>query len=90
MPAPAPDPAGPDPVGSHELDDLLRSSTQALTAVRGVVGVTLGGSRARETADAAADVDLGVYYRAGSLDLAALATVPTPCTSPAACSAPSA
>lgn len=78
MPAPAPDPAAPDPaapdpVGPHGIDDLVRSSTQALAAIPGVVGVTLGGSRARGTADAAADVDLGVYYRAGSLDLDALA-----------------
>jgi hypothetical protein len=68
VPAPVPDPAGPD-----RIDHLLRSSAEALAAVPGVVGVTLGGSRARGTADAAADVDLGVYYRAGSLDLAALA-----------------
>jgi hypothetical protein len=65
---PVPDPAGPDGIG-----ELLRSSTSALVGVPGVVGVTLGGSQARGTADAAADVDLGVYYRAGSLDLAALA-----------------
>jgi predicted nucleotidyltransferase len=42
-----------------------------LTRVAGVVGVTLGGSRARGDADAASDVDLGVYYRDG-LDLAAV------------------
>jgi hypothetical protein len=55
------------------LDDRLRSSTGALAAVPGVVGVTLGGSQARGTADAGADVDLGVYYHASALDLAALA-----------------
>ncbi|HEY1280493.1 MAG TPA: nucleotidyltransferase domain-containing protein [Acidimicrobiales bacterium] len=73
MPAPVADPAGSDPIGPHGVDDLMRSSMQALAAVPGVVGVTLGGSRARGTADAGADVDLGVYYLAGSLDLAALA-----------------
>jgi hypothetical protein len=56
-----------------DVDDLLRPSLGALGDVPGVVGVTLGGSRARGTADAAADVDLGVYYDAGTLDLAALA-----------------
>jgi hypothetical protein len=34
-----------------------------LTAVDGVVGVVLGGSRARGTHTAGSDVDLGVYYR---------------------------
>jgi predicted nucleotidyltransferase len=55
------------------LDDRLCTSTVALAAVPGVVGVTLGGSQARGTADSGADVDLGVYYRAGLLDLTALA-----------------
>ena len=43
----------------------------ALAGVAGVVGVTLGGSRARGDADAASDVDLGVYYR-GQLDVAGI------------------
>jgi predicted nucleotidyltransferase len=42
-----------------------------LVRVEGVVGVTLGGSRARGTADAHSDVDLGVYYR-GGLDVPAV------------------
>ena len=40
-----------------------------LAGVPGVVAVTLGGSRARGTADASSDTDLGVYYR-GDLDVA--------------------
>ena len=44
---------------------------RALAGVDGVVGVTLGGSQARGTADAHSDVDLGVYYR-GDLDVAAV------------------
>jgi predicted nucleotidyltransferase len=35
---------------------------ERLIAIDGVVAVALGGSRARGTADAASDVDLGVYY----------------------------
>ena len=44
---------------------------RALAGVDGVVGVTLGGSQARGTADAHSDVDLGVYYR-GDLDVPAV------------------
>lgn len=44
---------------------------RALVAIGGVVGVTLGGSHARGTADAHSDVDLGVYYR-GDLDVPAI------------------
>lgn len=36
---------------------------EALGGVAGVVGVTLGGSRARGDAGPDSDVDLGVYYR---------------------------
>ncbi|EWM17774.1 LOW QUALITY PROTEIN: nucleotidyltransferase, partial [Kutzneria sp. 744] len=39
--------------------------------VSGVVGVVLGGSRARGTADAHSDTDIGVYRR-GEMDLSAL------------------
>jgi len=44
----------------------------ALTGIAGVVGVTLGGSRARGDADASSDVDLGVYYYRGGLDVGAV------------------
>jgi hypothetical protein len=46
-------------IGDEELGDLARR----LTAVDGVVGVLLGGSRARGTHAPGSDVDLGVYYR---------------------------
>ena len=42
-----------------------------LAGVGGVVGVVLGGSRARGTADEHSDTDLGVYYR-GRLDVGAV------------------
>ena len=41
----------------------LQELARRLTAVGGVVGVVLGGSRARGTHTAASDVDLGIYYR---------------------------
>ncbi|MEU2631282.1 nucleotidyltransferase domain-containing protein, partial [Kitasatospora sp. NPDC007106] len=43
----------------------------ALAAVDGVVGVCLGGSRARGTHRPDSDTDLGLYYR-GPLDTGAL------------------
>ncbi len=61
--------------GTHE-DYWARSGAAALAEVPGVVGVTLGGSRARGTHRPDSDWDLGVYYRgevglAGLTDLAA-------------------
>lgn len=44
---------------------------RALAGIDGVVGVVLGGSQARGTADAHSDIDLGVYYR-GDLDVPAV------------------
>ena len=46
-----------------------------LAAVDGVVGVVLGGSRARGTNSPASDYDFGVYYEADRLDLSALGRV---------------
>jgi hypothetical protein len=52
-------------------DAELSSVAGRLLAVDGIVGVTLGGSRARGTALPGSDVDLGLYYR-GALDIGAL------------------
>ena len=46
-------------LGQQRLGELAHR----LTAVDGVVGVALGGSRARGTHTAVSDVDLGIYYR---------------------------
>ena len=54
------------------LDDrTLGELARRLTTVGGVVGVMLGGSRARGEHAPDSDTDLGVYYR-GELDVAAL------------------
>ncbi len=52
-------------------DGWLRQLAVKLTGVAGVVGVALGGSRARGDHTRASDVDLGLYYRP-PLDVAAL------------------
>ena len=52
-------------------DARLRALAQRLTAVPGVIGVTLGGSRARGDHGPDSDVDLGLYYRP-PLDVAGL------------------
>ena len=52
-------------------DETLRRMVDELTDVRGVVGVVLGGSRARGDALPTSDVDLGVYYE-GTPDTAGL------------------
>lgn len=49
----------------------LRGLADRLTGVAGVVGVLLGGSRARGEHTPDSDVDLGLYYRP-PLDVAAL------------------
>src|SRR5438552_18674537 len=43
-------------------DPLLRRIVPQLAEVPGVAAVVLGGSRARGTADAASDYDVGLYY----------------------------
>jgi predicted nucleotidyltransferase len=53
---------------------LARQHSRALADIHGVVGVMVGGSHARGTADRHSDLDLGVYYRE-PLDLAALRTL---------------
>ncbi|WP_157250276.1 nucleotidyltransferase domain-containing protein [Nonomuraea typhae] len=55
---------------------MIEDLAEQLVQVDGVVGVTLGGSRARGTALPGSDVDLGVYYRP-PLDTRALAELAT-------------
>ena len=47
----------------NSLDQSLSSLTERLAAVRGVVAVVLGGSRAEGSAGATSDTDIGLYYR---------------------------
>jgi hypothetical protein len=46
-------------------DPLLERVTPLLAEVPGIVAIALGGSRARGTANAASDYDLGLYYGPG-------------------------
>ena len=60
------------PAGERTLDrERLTEIAERLVRVDGVVGVCLGGSRARGTHRPDSDHDLGLYYR-GPLDTAAL------------------
>jgi hypothetical protein len=45
-----------------DFDPLLMSIVPSLAEVPGVVGIVLGGSRAKGTATEASDFDLGLYY----------------------------
>jgi predicted nucleotidyltransferase len=55
---------------------LLRRLVAALSTVPGVAAIALGGSRARGTATAHSDYDIGLYYRASRpIDVAALGKV---------------
>ena len=49
---------------SATFDPLLKRIVSPLAEVPGIVGVVLGGSRARGTATEASDYDLGLYYGA--------------------------
>ena len=59
-----------------DLRAVAQIHARELSTVEGVVGVVLGGSHARGTADALSDLDLGVYYRE-PLDVEALRTLAT-------------
>jgi len=51
------------PTGYDLAPQVLKALADRLGEVSGVVGVALGGSRARGTASPESDYDLGVYYR---------------------------
>ncbi|MFD7840199.1 DUF4037 domain-containing protein [Streptomyces sp. NPDC059761] len=53
------------------METIIKDMAERLAGVAGVVGVMLGGSRARAEHRPGSDWDLGVYYR-GDLDLDAL------------------
>ncbi|MFJ8621415.1 nucleotidyltransferase domain-containing protein [Kitasatospora sp. NPDC093550] len=60
------------------MREIIEDMAEQLAGVPGVVGVTLGGSRARGEHTADSDWDLGVYYRGGALDLDALRALAGP------------
>lgn len=64
-------------------DENLRRLAERITEVRGVVGVVLGGSRARGEHHLDSDVDLGLYYRP-PLDIAGLRSLAYEVAGPAA------
>jgi predicted nucleotidyltransferase len=58
-----------------EIASILDAAVESLKTVPGVVGVVLGGSRARGTNTDKSDIDIGIYYNSDSLDLTRLETV---------------
>ncbi|MBC2640574.1 nucleotidyltransferase domain-containing protein [Rhodococcus sp. 4CII] len=67
-----------DDVGVEFENVVLRPLAERLCLVDGVVGVTLGGSRARGTHTTDSDYDVGIYYR-GILDTDALTGLAQEC-----------
>ncbi|MBT2451515.1 nucleotidyltransferase domain-containing protein [Streptomyces sp. ISL-43] len=60
------------------MHEMIKEMADRLAQVPGVRGVMLGGSRARGEHRPESDWDLGVYYRGGALDLAALGALAGP------------
>ncbi len=54
------------------VDRVIRLVTEGLSGLPFVEGAALGGSRARGTHTERSDIDIGVYYRPGTLDMDAL------------------
>ncbi|MBY7142531.1 nucleotidyltransferase domain-containing protein [Virgibacillus sp. NKC19-3] len=44
------------------VDNIIQDITKELDGLPGVVGIVLGGSRARETHNSDSDIDIGIYY----------------------------
>lgn len=51
-----------DPQSRMEIQPILDKVTTALSGASGVVGVVLGGSRARGNHRPDSDLDIGIYY----------------------------
>lgn len=58
---------------SRSQRDLVKSLTERLTAIPGVLAVVLGGSHARGLAQSGSDIDLGLFYsEAGPFSIEAI------------------
>jgi len=44
------------------VQNVINIVSKELTEVSGIVGIVLGGSRARWTNHATSDIDIGIYY----------------------------
>ena len=58
-----------------EVEALAERVAAGVAVVPGVRAIALGGSFARGNADEASDLDVGIYYRRGELDLESLRSV---------------
>lgn len=57
------------------VQKLIEQISDELRDIPGVVGVVLGGSRARGTNHATSDIDIGIYYDESAFDLKAVSEV---------------
>lgn len=60
-----------------DIEHILDKIIEPLSEVPGVVGVVLGGSRARGTAGVDSDIDIGIYYDLDEFDLAKVSSIAT-------------
>lgn len=60
-----------------DIGHILDRIKQPLNQVPGVIGMVLGGSRARGTNRADSDIDIGIYYDLEEFDLAQISSIAT-------------
>ncbi|MBM7581602.1 putative nucleotidyltransferase [Caldicoprobacter guelmensis] len=60
-----------------DIKHILEKIAEPLSGVSGVVGVVLGGSRARGTNRIDSDIDIGIYYDLSKLDLSKINSIAT-------------
>ncbi|MGZ7442980.1 nucleotidyltransferase domain-containing protein [Paenibacillus sp. TH7-28] len=60
------------------VQQVIDQINKELSGVKGIVGVVLGGSRARETNHATSDIDIGIYYdEAAGFDVSEVSKIAT-------------
>lgn len=55
-----------------QIEGILHTIVESLAGISGLEAIVLGGSRARGTQSADSDIDIGLYYNAGTIDFSLL------------------